>query len=429
LFENFFDDLAEKKKQETRQEIEEFCEKLFAKAKKELSKEMSFLNLALGVLTCRMHLEGETLAIDGKRISYHPLCLYNLYKRSLKLVNRACLHMVIHCLFKHLWKQKSDARLWGLSCDIAVERLMDSSVYSCLAIPQSILRQETYKRLKKEEIKEVAENIYDALSRWNLPDEEVARLIAEYRIDEHEGWGKLDEDSQVNAQIEKKWQKIKEKMGRNMEFFAGDFDSEGKLFLSLLKKESNEVEHTNYCFNSFLEKFRQMNEGLKASEESITYSHYLDESWVYYMLPLIELQERGKSDKNKDFAVIIDTKAACEEDIIERFIEQVETTLPKADSFYEKTLVHIIRWNEKSLSWGREDFRPAFTYIEELLKRGSFSNLKGLLYFTDRAGQFPKRVPLYRTAFVFASRESQEVQVPPWAMKIIYRCEMTHAEI
>jgi len=135
----------------------------------------------------------------------------------------------------------------------------------------------------------------------------------------------------------------------------------------------------------------------------------------------MELQEGAKNRKSKDFVVVIDTKAACAEDIIERFIEQVETTLPKADSYYEKTVVHLIRWNEKSLSWGREDFRPAFTYIEELLKKGSFSNLKGLLYFTDRAGHFPQRVPSYRTAFVFANRESQEVQVPPWAMKIIYQ--------
>jgi len=421
LFENFFDDLAEKKKQETKQEIEEFCEKLFAKAKKELSKEMSFLNPALGVLPCSLHLEGEFLAIDGKQISYHPLCLYYLYKRSLKLVNRACLHMVSHCLFKHLWKQKSDARLWGLSCDIAVEWLMDNSVYSCLATPQSIFRQETYKRLRKEEVKGVAEDIYDALSRWNLQEEEVAQLIAEYRIDEHEGWGELDNNLQVNAQIEKKWQKIKEKMEKGMEFFAGDFDSEGKRFLSLLEKESNKYEHTDYCFDNFLDKFRLMNEGLGVSEESMNYGRFLNGSWGYHNLPLMELQEGAKNRKSKDFVVVIDTKAACAEDIIERFIEQVETTLPKADSYYEKTVVHLIRWNEKSLSWGREDFRPAFTYIEELLKKGSFSNLKGLLYFTDRAGHFPQRVPSYRTAFVFANRESQEVQVPPWAMKIIYQ--------
>ena len=415
MFENFFDDLAEKKKQETRQEIEELCEKLFAKAKKELSGEMGFLDGALHELPYRLDLEQEFLVTDGKRISYHPVCLYHLYKRSNKLVNRAFLHMALHCLFKHLWKQKSDEKLWSLSCDIAVEWLMDTSVYSCLATPQSSFRQETYKRLRKEEIRGVAEDIYEALLGWNLKEEEIAQLTVEYQVDEHGNWHELTDFS-----MEKKWQTIKEKIERRLEFFSGDFDRETELFLNLFKTEVKGYE--GYDFEHFLQRFGQAQNVVRPSEERMNYGLYSDGRWIFGDLPLTEVRE--KSRKNRDFVIVIDTKAACEEEIIERFIAQVETTLVAADSSYEKTMIHIVRWNEKSLTWGKEDFRPPFTYVEELLKKGSLKNLQGLLYFTDRAGQFPKRVPSFRTAFVFANRESQGVQVPLWAMKVIYQQEI-----
>ena len=418
MFENFFVDLAEKKKQETRQEIEEFCRRLFAKAKRELSQEMSFLEFVLRRLPCRLELTEEFISVDGKQISYHPLCLYHLYKRSIKLVNRACVHMILHCLFGHLWKQKSDMNLWNLSCDIAVEWLMDDSAYSCLATPQSSFRQETYKRLRQEEVKGIAEDIYEALSRWNLEGEEVGQLVTEYGVDEHVLWSQLDENQWVNARVERKWQEIKENIEIERTFFAGDFDSEAERFLSLLKTETKAYD--DYCFDQFLYKFGQMPEVLKPSEENMSYGLYLHGLWIYGNLPLVELEEKDENRKNKDYVVVIDTKAACEEEIIEQFIARVEDILAKENSFYGKVKVHIIRWNEKSLSWGREDFRPAFTYIEELLKIGNFNNLQGLLYFTDRTGQFPKRVPSYRTAFVFANRESIGIQVPPWAMKVIF---------
>lgn len=422
MFENFFDDLAEKKKQESRQEIEEFCEKLFAKAKKELLQEMGFLDLAMKGLPCYLEWERECLLTDGKRISCHPVSLYHLYKRSIKLVNRACVHMILHCLFKHLWKQISDEKLWDLSCDIAVEWLMDSSIYSCLATPQSSFRQETYKKLRQEEIRGIAEDIYDAIIRWNLQEGEVTQLTMEYRVDEHEGWRNFNHQSKSPSTVvsmEKKWQEIKENIEREMAYFAGDFDSEAERFLNLLKTET-EV-YKDYDFEYFLQRFGQVRDVMSLSVESTDYSLHYHGLMEYRDLPPVELQEKESKCKNRDFVVVIDTKAAFAEETIEGFIAQVKTTLAKADSSAMKVQVHILRWNEKSLSWGREDFRPAFTYVEELLKKGSFKNLQGLLYFTDRAGQFPKRVPSFRTAFVFANRENPGVEVPPWAMKVIYQ--------
>ena len=67
---------------------------------------------------------------------------------------------------------------------------------------------------------------------------------------------------------------------------------------------------------------------------------------------------------------------------------------------------------------GGTDFVPVFTYVQELLRRKEFSNLRGLLYFTDGKGRFPKKMPPYQTAFVLVQKEFEEVEVPPWAIRI-----------
>ena len=68
---------------------------------------------------------------------------------------------------------------------------------------------------------------------------------------------------------------------------------------------------------------------------------------------------------------------------------------------------------------GGTDFRPAFQYVDKLVRKQQFSRLKGLLYFTDGRGIYPVRRPVYDTAFVFMEQDFLDVDVPPWAIKII----------
>ena len=57
--------------------------------------------------------------------------------------------------------------------------------------------------------------------------------------------------------------------------------------------------------------------------------------------------------------------------------------------------------NGKLKGFGSTDFRPVFEYVDELLAKGEFENLKGLIYFTDGYGVYPSRMPGYDTIFAF----------------------------
>lgn len=62
---------------------------------------------------------------------------------------------------------------------------------------------------------------------------------------------------------------------------------------------------------------------------------------------------------------------------------------------------------------GGTDFRPAFEYVSQLCAEKKFSNLRGLLYFTDGMGTYPARRPAYDTAFLFLGDRFDDANVRP----------------
>ena len=66
---------------------------------------------------------------------------------------------------------------------------------------------------------------------------------------------------------------------------------------------------------------------------------------------------------------------------------------------------------------GGTDFRPAFSYVEQLIAAGEIKELGGLLYFTDGKGIYPKKKPAYQTAFLFLN-DFEDTSVPAWAMRL-----------
>ena len=68
---------------------------------------------------------------------------------------------------------------------------------------------------------------------------------------------------------------------------------------------------------------------------------------------------------------------------------------------------------------GGTDFRQAFAYIDDLLEKGELKRVKGVLYFTDGKGIYPKQMPPYDVAFVFADEKYMDREVPSWAMKLV----------
>ena len=82
-------------------------------ARNELYLNMRFLDLALSSLNYVMNTNTYGLGTDGFHLYFDPQYLVDLYRIDRIRINRAYLHNVFHCIFRHLLKQgRREKRLW-----------------------------------------------------------------------------------------------------------------------------------------------------------------------------------------------------------------------------------------------------------------------------------------------------------------------------
>ena len=405
-------------------------------ARDELYFSMRFLDVALSSFVYRMDISVSPFGTDGAVMYFHPQYLGGMLRQNRILVNRGYLHMVFHCIFRHMFKQADDARYWDLSCDIAAEHLIDGCDLRPVRRSRSLLRRETYRKLEDKKRVMNAERIFRELKSWELTEKELAGLEEEFRADDHRYWENKNPEQKQDPELRKKWQEINEKMETDLETFSKEASEQNGSFLGELRVENRERQD----YREFLRKFSVLREEMGTDPDTFDYGFYSYGLSLYGNMPLIEPQETREVRKIADFAVVIDTSMSCSGDLVRRFLEETYSVLKQNDSYFRKVNVHIIQCDEKVhtdvkitsekelraymehfelYGEGGTDFRPAFAYVDELIRRGEFDDLKGLIYFTDGYGIYPSRMPAYKTAFVFAEEDYTDADVPAWAIRLI----------
>ena len=405
-------------------------------ARDELYFSMRFLDVALSSFVYRMDISVSPFGTDGAVMYFHPQYLGGMLRQNRILVNRGYLHMVFHCIFRHMFKQADDARYWDLSCDIAAEHLIDGCDLRPVRWSRSLLRRETYRKLEDKKRVMNAERIFRELKSWELTEKELAGLEEEFRADDHRYWENKNPEQKQDPELRKKWQEINEKMETDLETFSKEASEQNGSFLGELRVENRERQD----YREFLRKFSVLREEMGTDPDTFDYGFYSYGLSLYGNMPLIEPQETREVKRIADFAVVIDTSMSCSGALVRRFLEETYSVLKQNDSYFRKVNVHIIQCDEKVhkdvkitseeelreymehfelYGEGGTDFRPAFAYVDELIRQGEFDDLKGLIYFTDGYGIYPPHMPAYKTAFVFAEEDYTDADVPPWAIRLI----------
>ena len=236
--------------------------------------------------------------------------------------------------------------------------------------------------------------------------------------------------------VKSEWQRISERVKVDLETASKEWgDKSANLIQNL-----TEVNRETYDYTEFLQKFSVMGEEMQINDDEFDYPYYNYGLQLYGNVPLIEPLEYKEVKKVKDFVIAIDTSGSVQGELVERFITKTYNILSLQESFFTRINVHIIQCDmavqkdDKITSrrefddyikdihiygFGGTDFRPVFEYVDELLLQGEFTDLKGLIYFTDGYGFFPKKIPEYETAFVFIDDDYSHPDVPVWAIKLV----------
>lgn len=433
------------------QELIQIGTRILSLCRSELYLSMRYLDLALSALSYDLNLQTRTIAMDGVHLFYNPNYLLHSYEEDPVAVNRMYLHIILHCIFRHMTQaEQRDPEDWNLACDIAVESVIDSMEYPCVHRLVTDRRQEYYDALSLSVLN--AEQVYSVLTKMTYSQK--IGMKREFTVDDHHFWEELQDDKEQPQQtggsdsddssspppdkdeVEQKWQDISQKTQTSMETIQRDIN----LMAGNLRQQLQIENRQRFDYRAFLRKFAVTREEVRVDPDSFDYGFYNYSLQLYPNMPMLEELEYRESKKIHDFVIAIDTSGSCSGELVKQFLEETVTILLDSNSFFHTVNVHILQCDAGIQSDikvtdtehlhdmlqhfevsgnGDTDFRPVFDYIEQLQQCGELLQLQGLLFFTDGVGVYPKKRPPYDVAFLFFDNTYAERLVPPWAMKLI----------
>lgn len=423
--------------QEQAEKLKLVCLEILSNTKNELYLHLRFMDRALGMLRLSPDFSKKGAGTDGSLFYFHPQALASLYLKGRACVNRLYFHSILHCIFCHMYAGgRREKAYWDLACDIAVEYLIDTAHLKCLRRPLPPMRRQLYQEAR-ERVKVInAQSMYRFIREKAPAEKAFAALAAEFYADDHSLWDEEDNSPRAGVSGKDQWDALRETMETELETFSKQASDEAGELLEQIRIENRE----KYDYRTFLKKFTVLKETPQLDLDSFDYIYYDYGMQLYGNMPLIEPLETREARQLEEFAIVIDTSMSCSGELVRRFLEQTCAVLSEAASAARRVNIHVIQCDERIQSdravtsandlqdfiehmeikgGGGTDFRPAFEYISRLSREKVFTDLKGLIYFTDGYGTFPSRPPAYDTAFVFFKEDYSDAEVPPWAIKLI----------
>ena len=437
-------------KQSNPEKAEKLAHDILILSRNTLLVNLRFLDLALSELEL-IPVKESTLLTDSRRIFYNPKHILKNYLSAREIPVRDYLHVVFHCVFKHMYGSYSmDRACWDLACDIAVENTILELGLKAVSAPREQTQAKFLNEMKKQSKQITAEKVYAGLQQMQMSPDRLAEIRALFYADNHEIWYMTRKQTEAmlgislsgqrtvesHSALSEVWSRIAERMQVDMETFG---KKQGFLPGAMIQNLS-EVNREKYDYSAFLKKFAVMGEAMKINYDEFDYVFYTYGLQLYEKMPLVEPLEYKEIKAIKEFVIAIDTSGSTAGELVQKFIQKTYNILKSTESFFTKINLHIIQCDAdiqedkkiacdkdfdeylktmKIRGLGGTDFRPVFSYVENLRKNKEFNNLKGLIYFTDGYGTFPAQKPAYETAFVFLDDEQNNYDVPPWAIKLI----------
>lgn len=387
----------------------------------ELCELFPYLDAAFAFLNWKLPRE-ELFAVDGKNLHFPVSGLIQLYSREPAAVRRGYLHMLLHCLFLHLFRPcDTEESLWDLACDMAVEQLIEQEAQPRLA-QENTIRKDCLIRMGKKSLS--VEQIVKLLERGSFPYS-FRELQAAFAFDDHSGWNAIPRDGLCS-----KWEQM-------LLDTAGKKAGKGKRGTTpgSLTEELQEIADSKYDYRKFLQRFTFPREEVELDTESFDYIFYNFGMEHYGSMPLIEPLEYKVVRRLEELVIAIDTSSSCSAEVVSRFLSETYAILSRQENFFRKMKVYFIQCDcviqDVALIQSREawmdyakriqirgragtDFTPVFDYVEMLRQKKELKNLKALLYFTDGDGAYPTKPPDYETAFILLKDSSHPELIPKW---------------
>lgn len=417
------------------QKLEAYAIRILNLAKDNITVRFRFFDAALARFRFEARPGLYGVEADEEHLYFDPAFLVKQYLEEPAYAMRLLMHVLFHSIFLHPYRlDKTQERYWNIASDIAVENVILN-----MELPKGAMLRDSEEKI-----------ILNRLAKW-VPSLTAEAIYREFMVggiskDSEQVYEKLfsfdrhrkrvtykEEPDEILSQ--KDWEKIAERVKAELKSFSKDVAGSETILMNL--KEST---RKRYNYDEILGRFAMMTEEITVNPDEFDYIYYTYGLQQYENMPLIEPLEYTEDKRIRDFVIAIDTSASVQGKMVEQFLHRTYDILEKSASFSSKMCVHILQCDMRVTSdikitskdelvslakdfqirgQGATDYRPVFAYVEELQKKQEFTNLKGLIYFTDGYGVYPDYPPEYDCMFVFPNEDDNRVPMPAWAIKVV----------
>ncbi len=346
----------------------------------------------LGAVKFRIDAACEGFSTDGHTFYLSPSRLQADLLQDSDFLSQELLHMLSHCLLGHpfeAWRvEPQERKAWEVVCD-------DKA--------------------------------------WELTEELWGESIPKKSpVDEHSLWGKRPDEREKAF-----WQGQGEKLLR-----SGNPRRKRKAGTARRSRSQHLVPAAGQRgdYRDILMSLSAYREDSRLNMDEFQYAWYSYGLQLYGDMPFIEPLEYSEERKIADLVIVIDTSGSCEKELVRVFLEETRGILTQERLFFRSFCLHLMQCDnqiqrddcihnkeefEKYLEHleirggGGTDFRPAFERIEELRKHGELRDLRGILYFTDGCGWYPKKEPDYQVWFVMLNGHFDAIDMPDWVHRLV----------
>ncbi len=433
----------------------------------QLSRKIPSLPSAFPYLRWRPVKEGgrETkayaMAADGQQLFYCLPLLEQLFLTDMAALERTYLHSLFHCLYLHMlppadvMRSEGKQRMaWNLAADIAVEWALDESgwlevdalyekrrvCYEKIAEQYERRDTGTCYRWVMYQMKQIEQPAQIGWAEFSEAAESVKwkEMTALFARDDHRFWycgGQEEKRTTDEGTLLDTWSRARTalSLGETLGNSQAGRQSGG------IREPYQTRKKSVYDYRKFLRRFTICREEMQLDMESFDPISYYYGRKRYGNVLLMEPLETTEMNRLEEFVIAIDTSGSCSAAMVSRFLDETYAILSNRENFFRKMNVHMIQCDSvvqdhqkitSEQEWkdylehvtiqgrGGTDFTPVFRLVDELLVKKEIRHLKGLLYFTDGDGIYPRSKPAYDTAFVFLNRKLEKQKVPNWALRL-----------
>lgn len=384
---------------------------------------MRFLTMAVLSLERTVLPGGGLPTVDGRKVTFHEDSVISSYKEDPNSVTRALAHCVMHCILGH---DSASTPERMLAEDMVVEYVLDSLNTPNTSVPGRDDRMYACEKMFKRA----------GAPAPDLLEQELGDL-SEWQRDLYLRLFTVDDNTVHSEGDSEAWRDRAQQAMAEVEGFARRTGSGTDQFLAILRIRNRK----RYDYRAFLRKFMTRRCSVAESMDEFDPIYYTYGLREYGNIPFIDSLETSDDPRIEEFVIAIDTSGSTMRGPVTAFLEEAFSVI-RQSGISGRVNLHIVQCDEEvrsddvvrsegdmrslistfKLRGGKgTDFRPVFAYVGELLDRGEFRNLRGLMYFTDGMGTYPERRPPYDTAFVFCDDRYRDHEIPPWAMRLVVR--------